>query len=126
MAWFKKKKDRDFISPSEEQEEMLGESTMKGLLNGRILVDSILQQNMRFILFLAGLGVLYIWNGFQMEKLHMTKVRLEKEVSELRFESISTAAELTRISTQSHVLQRIHKEGIDLIESKEPPIRIED
>ena len=104
---------------------MLGES-MKGLLDGRILADTILRKNMRFVLFLAGLGVLYIWNGFEREKLHMMKERLEKEVSELRFEAISTAAELMRISTQSNVLQRIRKEGIDLVESKEPPIRIGD
>lgn len=40
MRWFKKKKYKDFVSPSEEKKEVLGES-MKELLDGRILADTV-------------------------------------------------------------------------------------
>lgn len=125
MNWFKRKKYKDFVSPLEEKKEVLGQS-MKELLDGRVLADTVLRKNIRFILFLTLLGVLYIANGYNTEKLYMTKVRLEKELGELRFESISTASELTKISTQSEVLRRIRNEGLNLVESKEPPVKIED
>ncbi|KIO43808.1 MULTISPECIES: FtsL-like putative cell division protein [Porphyromonadaceae] len=123
MRWFKKKKYKDFVSPSEEKKEVLGES-MKELLDGRILADTVLRKNILFILFLTALGILYIANGYNTEKLYMKKVKLEKELSELRFESITTASELMKISTQSEVIKQIRKEGLNLVESKEPPTKI--
>jgi len=125
MGWFGKKKYKDFVSPLEEQKEALGDS-MKDLLNGRLLADTVLRKNIWFILFLTLLGILYITNGYNMERLYMKKASMEKELSELRFESISTAAELTKISTQSEVLRLVREAGLDLVESKEPPVKIEE
>ena len=61
MKWFKKKKVKDFVSPSQEQKEVLAES-MKEVLDGRLLADTVLRRNMGFILFLTLLGILYIAN----------------------------------------------------------------
>lgn len=95
MVWFKKKKVKDFVPPLQEQKEVLGDS-MKELLDGRLLADTVLRKNIGFILFLTFLGIVYIANGYATEKLYMKKVRMEKELSELRFESITTASELRR------------------------------
>ena len=92
MVWFKKKKVKDFVPPLQEQKEVLGDS-MKELLDGRLLADTVLRKNIGFILFLTFLGIVYIANGYATEKLYMKKVRMEKELSELRFESITTASE---------------------------------
>ena len=54
----------------------------------------------------------------------MKKVSMEKELSELRFESITTASELMRISVPSEVEKRIQEAGLDLVQSKEPPTKI--
>ncbi len=51
-------------------------------------------------------------------------ISLEKELKELRFESITTASDLMYMSKQSEVVKRVEKEGLDLIESTEPPIKI--
>ena len=40
MKWFKKKKVKDFVSPSQEQKEVLAES-MKEVLDGRLLADTV-------------------------------------------------------------------------------------
>ncbi|MDY4042313.1 MAG: FtsL-like putative cell division protein [Marinifilaceae bacterium] len=124
MGWFKKQKVKDFVSPLQEQKEVLGES-MKDLLDGKLLVDTGLRRNIRFIMFLTLLGILYIANGYHTEKLYMEKVALEKEVSELRFEAITTAAELMKLSVQSEVERRIHEAGLDLVQTRVPPIKIE-
>lgn len=122
--WFKKKKVKDFVSPSQEQKEVLTES-MKEVLDGRLLADTVLRRNMRFILFLTLLGILYIANGYNTEKLYMKKVALEKELGDLRFESVTTASELMRISVPSEVERRVKEAGLDLVQSKEPPVKIE-
>ena len=124
MKWFKKKKVKDFVSPSQEEKEVLAES-MKEVLDGRLLADTVLRRNMVFILFLTLLGILYIANGYNTEKLFMKKVALEKELSDLRFESVTTSSELMRISVPSEVERRVKEAGLDLVQSKEPPIKIE-
>ena len=119
----KKKKVKDFVPPLQEQKEVLGES-MKELLDGRLLADTVLRKNIGFILFLTFLGIVYIANGYATEKLYMKKVSLERELGELRFESITTASELMRISIPSEVERRIQEAGLDLVQSKEPPTKI--
>ena len=117
------RKDQDFISPAEELKEMVGGS-VKGLLDGRTLADKLIRKNLILILFLTLLGVLYIANGYHAEKMYKKKVALEREVQELRFESITNAAQLMFISKQSEVKRRINEEGLNLEESKEPPVKL--
>ena len=116
-------KAKDFISPNEELKETL-ESSVKELLDGRILADKVIRRNIAFILFLTFLGIFYIANGYSTEKLYKKKVKMEREVRELRFESITTAARLMFISKQSEVKKRVNEEGLNLQESKEPPLKL--
>lgn len=99
-------------------------ASVKELLDGRILADKVIRRNIAFILFLTFLGIFYIANGYSTEKLYKKKVAMEREVRDLRFESITTAAQLMFISKQSEVKRRVNEEGLDLQESKEPPIKI--
>lgn len=116
-------KTKEFISPKEELKESVGAS-VKELLDGRILADKVIRRNILFILFLTFLGIFYIANGYGTEKLYKKKVALEREVRDLRFESITTAAQLMFISKQSEVKRRVNEEGLELEESKEPPVKI--
>lgn len=116
-------KTKEFISPKEELKETVGTS-VKELLDGRILADKVIRRNIVFILFLTFLGIFYIANGYSTEKLYKKKVAMEREVRDLRFESITTAAQLMFISKQSEVKRRVNEEGLGLEESKEPPMKI--
>ncbi len=111
-------KTKEFISPKEELKETVGTS-VKELLDGRILADKVIRRNIMFILFLTFLGIFY-----STEKLYKKKVAMEREVRDLRFESITTAAQLMFISKQSEVKRRVNEEGLELEESKEPPVKI--
>lgn len=121
--WFKGKKVKDFVSPLQEKKEVVGES-MKELLDGRLLADTVLRKNMGFILFLTALGIVYIANGYSTEKLYMQKVNLEKELSDLRFESVTTASELMRLSVPSEVERRVHQAGLDLVQNRVPAVKL--
>lgn len=46
---------------------------------------------------------------------------LTSEIKELRYESISTSAELMNMSKQSEVIRRVEAEGLNLKELTEPP-----
>lgn len=98
-------------------------NSLKGLLEGRMFAEK-LRRNLSFVLFVTILGVWYISNGYSMEGLHRERHSLEKEVRDLRFESITAAADLMFIRKQSEVIKRIKEEGLSLEESKEPPVKL--
>lgn len=116
-------KTKDFISPKEELKESVGTS-VKELLDGRILADKVIRRNIVFILFLTFLGIFYIANGYSTEKLYKDKMAMSLKVRDLRFKSITIAADLMSKSKQSEVKKRVKAEGLALEESKEPPVKI--
>lgn len=122
MGFFSKKSKPE--APEEEKQETAKTtSSVKGVLEGSLLAEK-LRMNIRFVLFVTCLGIWYISNGYSTEKLHRERNSLEKEVTDLRFESISAAADLMLIRKQSEVLKRIKNEGMTLEESKEPPVKL--
>ncbi len=118
-----KKKYKDFINPKDEMNEILSGS-FKDIISGNVLSKDKFIHHIPFILFVAILGIYYISNRYQSERTYREMVSLEKELKELRFESITTASQLMYMSKQSEVVKRVKREGLDLIESIEPPIKI--
>ena len=110
-------------SPETEAKGNKTAPSVKGLLEGSLLAEK-LRTNIWFVLFATLLGIGYISNGYSTEKLHRERIALEKEVRDLRFESITTAADLMFMRKQSEVIKRIKNEGLTLEESKEPPIKL--
>ena len=116
----------DHLNDKEEEDdskESQASISVKSLLEGSLLAEKV-KHNIWFVLFVASLGICYIANGYATERLHREKIVLEKEVKDLRFESITTAADLMFIRKQSEVIKRIKQEGLSLEESKEPPVKL--
>ena len=118
-----KRKYKDFINPKEELKETPSGS-FKDVLSGDVLSKDVVVQHLPFILFIAVLGIYYISNRYHSERVYREMVSLEKELKELRFEAITTASDLMYMSKQSEVVKRVRKEGLDLVESTEPPVKI--
>ncbi|BAX80614.1 MAG: FtsL-like putative cell division protein [Labilibaculum antarcticum] len=118
-----RKKYNDFIKPSEELKET-SSGSIKDFIDGSILTKTEVVQQLPFIIFLVVLGIFYISNRYRSERVYRDMISLEKELTELRFESITTASDLMYMSKQSEVVKRVKSEGLDLIESTEPPIKI--
>ncbi len=116
------RKSKEFITPKEELKETLGAS-VKGVLDGRGLAAR-LRRNIHFVLFVTCLGIIYISNGYITEKLHRKRIMMEAEMKDLRFESITAGASLMFIRKQSEVIRRVRQAGLELEESKEPPIKL--
>jgi len=118
-----KRKYKDFINPKEELKETPSGS-FKDVLSGDVLSKDVVVQHLPFILFIAILGIYYISNRYHSERVYREMVSLEKELKELRFEAITTASDLMYMSKQSEVVKRVKKEGLELVESTEPPVKI--
>ena len=98
--------------------------TLRTLLDGTLLADRMILDQLPFIAFLALLAMIYIGNRYHAEKVVRETTRLKKEIQELRAESISVSAELMYKSTKSQVLRAIRGKGLDLKESRVPPKKI--
>ncbi|MDE5420122.1 hypothetical protein L3049_19190 [Labilibaculum sp. DW002] len=106
-----RKKYNDFIKPSEELKETPSGS-IKDFIDGSILSKTAVVQQLPFILFLVALGIFYISNRYHSERVYREMISLEKELKELRFESITTASDLMYMSKQSEVVKRVKREGL--------------
>jgi len=118
-----KRKYKEFINPKEELKETPSGS-FKDFLSGNVLSKDVVVHHLPFILFIAILGIYYISNRYQSERVYREMINLEKELKELRFEAITTASNLMYMSKQSEVVKRVEKEGLNLVESTVPPVKI--
>lgn len=99
-------------------------SFMKELFSGSMVSEKIILKNLGYISFVTLLAALYIGNRFHAEKITREITRLQKEVNDLRSESLSTSADLMYASKQSEVLRMVREKGLNLEEMKTPPFKL--
>jgi hypothetical protein len=97
---------------------------LKDLMSGSTVTDKIILKNLGYILLLTLLGAIYIANRFHAEKLTRETTRLQKEVKDLRSESLSTSADLMYSSKQSEVFRLVREKELNLEELREPPFEL--
>ncbi|WP_462280038.1 FtsL-like putative cell division protein [Salinivirga cyanobacteriivorans] len=97
---------------------------LKDIVDGSVLTNEFFVSNLPFIFFLAFLGILYIGNNYHAEKMVRKTKKLEQELKELQPEAIATSSELMQQSNQSEVARLLQEKNLNLIESREPPIKI--
>ncbi len=118
-----KRKNTDFINPRDEMKETPSGS-FKDIISGSVLSKDVVVHHLPYILFITFLGIIYISNRYKSERVYREMIDLQRELKELRFESITTRSDLMYMSKQSEVVKRVEKEGLDLVESTEPPVKI--
>jgi hypothetical protein len=99
-------------------------SFIKELLSGSMISEKIILKNLGYISMLTFLTALYIGNRFHAEKITRETTRLDREVKDLRAESLSTSADLMYISKQSEVYNMVREKGLNLEELKTPPFKL--
>ncbi|MDR2205810.1 MAG: hypothetical protein LBE36_06620 [Flavobacteriaceae bacterium] len=122
MNWFKK--IANDIRESEDFSEIKS-SKVRDVLNGNILTKNFIQKQYPLLLLIAFLGIFYIGNRYEYEARVRKENRLRAELRDTRYESLSISAELMQLSRRSNVLRMVNERGLGLVESTEPPIRIE-
>jgi hypothetical protein len=99
-------------------------SFIKELLSGSMVSEKIILKNLGYVSLLAFLAAVYIGNRFHAEKITRESTRLQREVKDLRAESLSTSADLMYISKRSEVYSMIREKGLNLEELKIPPYKL--
>lgn len=93
-----------------------------GVLNGSFLTKERVLGNMPFILFCAGLMIVYIAYGYHTERVVRDLHSTDAELKELRSEYITVRAHLEKAEQQSQVAAGIGQLG--LMESRVPPVKL--
>jgi hypothetical protein len=104
---------------SQNEEPEFSTSSIKEILDGRKTREWVVR-NLGFIIYVTILIFFYIGNRYSCEKTIRGIVEIEKELKELRFESITTASELMSLSRMSEVSKMVKEKGLELEESREP------
>jgi hypothetical protein len=99
-------------------------SFIKELLSGSMVSEKIILKNLGYISLITLLTAIYIGNRFHAEKITRESTKLQREVKDLRAESLSTSADLMYLSKQSEVFAMIKEKGLNLEELKTPPYKL--
>ena len=97
---------------------------IKELLSGSMVSEKIILKNLGYVSLVTLLAAIYIGNRFHAEKITRESTRLQREVKDLRAESLSTSADLMYISKQSQVYTLVREKGLNLEELKTPPFKL--
>jgi hypothetical protein len=99
-------------------------SFMKELLSGTMISEKLILKNLGYVMLITFLAALYIGNRFHAEKITRESTKLNREVKDLRSESLSTSTSLMYVSKQSEVFRLVREKGLNLEELKTPPYKL--
>jgi hypothetical protein len=99
-------------------------SFLKEILSGSMVTEKIILKNLWYVLLVTLLAAIYIGNRFHAEKITRESAKLQREVRDLRAESLSTSADLMYLSRQSVVYRLVKDRGLNLEELKTPPYKL--
>lgn len=97
---------------------------MKEIIDGSLLTKDAIIKQLPLIMFIILLTFLYIANRYHAEKIARDAARAQKEIKELRSESISIASEYMYLTKQSELQNLVRKKKLGLTISKEPPKKV--
>ena len=100
--------------------------SLRKFLFGDFLLANFLRRQIWFILFLMLLAIVYISNRYAAQQEIIEEERLRKELVEKKNYALTRYAELTMMSRQSGLEQRLYSFGDSLLKtSTEPPFVIQ-
>ena len=96
--------------------------SISDVLKGKFLVEEGASKNWYFVLFLAGLAIMMIYNIHLIEKKVVKGVQLDKEITELKSEYTDLHKQLMRLKTESEVIKLAKKDSLKV--SEEQPYKL--
>ena len=118
-------KDKRNIEFEEPREESKKSFSFRSIMDGNVLTQKSVIKQAPFLLVLVFLSLLMIANRNHAEKLVINASQMQKEVKELRSQSITTSSELMMMSRQSTVEQLVKDRGLGLKENRKPLKKLE-
>ena len=96
--------------------------TLKKILGGDIFSAHLLRNNIGLIVVIVFFIIIYISNRYSVQKDLIEIDRLQKELSDAKYRSLSSSSQLTERSRESHVLEilKTNKDSVLKISSRPP------
>lgn len=88
------------------------------------LSDQTFFNHLPFILFLTGLGVLYITNSYYVEQTVRETKEIDQKIDEIKNEFVITKTEVSLKGQRNEVIKKVEPLGLE--ESKMPPFELGD
>jgi cell division protein FtsL len=120
MAEEKKEEVKEVVT----EKKVTTGNLLRDLVSGSMVTEKIILKNLGFLFMLTILGAIYIANRFHAERITRDTAKLQKEVRDLRSESLSTSADLMELSRQSEVFRLVKERDLGLEELREPPFKV--
>lgn len=111
---------------TEEDAPVTAGRTLVSILGGDFLAANILRRQIWLILLIAAFMVFYTSNRYSCQKSLLEIDKLNKELQDAKYKALSTSSELTEMSRESEVLDKLKAVGDSTIHiPTEPPYKIE-
>ena len=114
----------DDIQGIKDPEIKKSRNAFKSVLDGSFMGKDQFLDRMPYIVFLVGIGIVYITNTYHAENLLRERKKLELEMRELHPEAISISSQLMQMSNQSEVAHLCKDNGLEMRENLDPPYKI--
>ncbi len=116
MAWWNK-----LVKPESATE--IFEDVFETKITKSGFVEKLSKHGAVIAIFIL-LGLLYIANGYSMEKLERRENRLVSEVEELRTRSVSLNAEFMQMQRTSSIMEQVRRANLPLKLGGSLPIKL--
>jgi hypothetical protein len=107
---------------SKKSKLMPAAGTMQGILGGTFMARDKVIKLLPFLMYLTGIGLLYIFNSNYANHTIISISRTKKQIEEQRYEYINTKSKLMQTTRQTEIAKRLINSGLK--ESKTPPRKI--
>lgn len=94
------------------------------IVGGSILAEDIIVKNIRFIVVIVVIMALYISNRYSCIEKQAQIEKLQHELKDAKYESLTISAELISVSRETRVKELVKKSGLELERTKEPVYKI--
>ncbi|MBB4034466.1 hypothetical protein GGR21_000351 [Dysgonomonas hofstadii] len=94
------------------------------ILGGTVLTEDFFWKNARFFITVFIIIVLYISNRYSCIEKMATIERLQRELKDAKYESLTISAKLMGVSREAKVEELVQKNGVDISLTEEPTYKI--
>jgi hypothetical protein len=115
-------KQKESTEKQEQEKKPSSPNFFVSLISGNFLAKENVVNSLPFVFYLTLLGILYIANGYNAEKLVRELDHVNDDLKELRSEYITIKSDLNYESKQSQVAEKTETFGV--MESIVPPTKI--
>lgn len=109
-----------------ENTEKTKQFSIRKLMSGDILITDFFRGQIFLFLLFCVIAIFYIDNRFACEQQIVKINRLKEQLTNARYEALTSSSVLMQISRQSQVNVEVATKGIDVQPSSEPAIKVEE